>query len=229
MVGERHSAPWRRTERTCGPERPPSEQGQISRRSRMPNRPGDDRNTPGGLGDRGGQRDATDNARQDQRRGTGSAFAEQPRVRIDGPLEAEGNREQGWKGGACQGHRARIRLERSARSGTKGWRRREPQSRAHGGHRTPRRRSSRSLALTRERPRQHRCDRRARVARIRTLVRAPMRALTVRSRSTIRTMASAPTRRAPAVATASLGGERRPNSTVDSNSNSSRGESYGNH
>jgi uncharacterized protein len=39
----------------------------------MSNRPGEDRNTPGGLGDRGGQRDATnDNARQGGATGTRS-------------------------------------------------------------------------------------------------------------------------------------------------------------
>ena len=74
-------------------------------------------------------------------------LAKQPWVCLDGSGQAEGNRQQGWKGGACQGHRARIRLERSARSRPQGRRGRESEPRAHGRDRTSRRRSSWSFPL----------------------------------------------------------------------------------
>ena len=164
----------------------------------MPNRPGnDDRNAVTG------QRDTSnENARQNGsqiRRKRCCADAKQSRIRLDGSRKTERNRQQGRTGRPRQGHRARIRFRRSTRGRAKGRRGRESQSRAHGGHRTSRRRSSRAVPRTGRRAGKHRFRQQPR-GQLPELAQQ-RRALTVRSRSTARTKASTRTRRATAVGT----------------------------
>ena len=125
----------------------------------MPNRPGnDDRSTAtGGLATAARQRDgSSSNSAQQRMRSkrirqhatrSNRGFASMDREK------QKRDREQRWHGRARQGHRARIRFRRSTRSRPQRRRGREPQSRAHGGDRTSRRRSPRSVAQPRARRR----------------------------------------------------------------------------
>jgi uncharacterized protein len=194
----------------------------------MPNRPGDDRNTPGGLGDRGGQRDATDNARP-----------------ISGV--AQGTRSRSNRGFAS--------MDRSKQKeiASKGGKAAHAKGTAHEFDSSEAREAGRKggVAVSRNREHMAAIGRRGGEARGHSRSRASVHVNTgatdALSGSYQNTRAGSNVGADRQIAidnqndvvstnpqgtrggTASLGGERRPNSTIDSNSNSTRGESYGNH
>jgi general stress protein YciG len=199
----------------------------------MPNRPGDDRNTPGGLGDRGGQRDATnENARQSGATGVAQSGSARSRSnRGFASMDRSKQKEIASKGGKAahaKGTAHEFDSSEAREAGRKG-----------------------GVAVSRNREHMAAIGRRGGEARGHSRTRASVHANTGAndalsgSYQNTRAGSNAGADRQVAIdnqnegvsanpqgtrgGNASLGGERRPPNSLDANNNAPRGESFGNH